>query len=700
MARAKILQTNFTAGELSPKLYGRVDIARYQNGAKKVRDCLPQIYGGVRRRPGTLWVQEVKTSAKRTRLIPFIFNESTAYMLEFGDLYMRVYKNGALVSPGTPGAYSGVATYTPGMLVASGGVNYYCIANTTGNAPPNATYWYAMPAGFYEAPTPYTEAMLSQMDYTQGADTMFLFHETLPIRRLRRFGDNFWTFDNPIEEMPYEEPGSFPAPSMTPGVVGPVGAAINMVSGGPIFAATDVGSYIKINGGLVKLTSFTDNMHMSGVVKHVLTSTTAAQPFSWSLHAPAWSATRGYPRTGTLFEQRLVVGGSPYFPQTIWGSITGIYLDFTMGTADDDAFSFTAASDQINPIQYLASSKTLVAFTSGGEFTITGGLEKPLAPTNAQIRQRSNYGCARVRPVRIRDSEIFIQRAGRKVRSFAYNVANDDWTAPDIAVLSEHVSESGIVDMCWQQEADSIVWLVRADGILVSVTYDKDQDVTAWAIHDGFSQLDENGDPTVFVESVATIPDSDGDQVWMVVKRTVNGATKRYVERLVEDALSDCSKIDTAGVATKNWSGLSHLEAKSVVVVGDGGVIGRYTVTAGAISIARACLDVVIGLDYENRVELLPPEMQTGEGSSTGSAMGTSEITARWHETTGATINGQTQVFRTMPNGVDAPPERFSGTKRIENLGWERGEDAIVITQTEPMPWNLLSVARTLTANN
>lgn len=642
MSRAKVLQTNFTAGEISPKLYGRVDIARYQNGAKKVRDSLPQIYGGVRRRPGSLFVHEVKTSAKLTRLIPFIFNETTAYVLEFGDLYMRVYKNGALI-----------------------------------------------PA--YELVTPFTEAMLFEMDYTQGADTMFLFHETLEIRRLVRVADNNWTLDAPIDNIPFEEPGVYPSATMTPSVAGPVGATVTMIPNVAAFNAGKVGWHIKINGGIVKLLTYVSPTNMTGVIKQELTSTVAAPPDAWSEHAPAWDTLRGYPRTGTLFEQRLVVGGSPYFPQTIWGSITAGYLDFSQGTADDDGFSFTAASDQINPIQYLASSRTLVAFTSGGEFTVTGGLEKPLAPTNAQIRQRSNYGCARVRPVRIRDSEIFIQRAGRKVRSFAYNVTTDDWTAPDIAVLAEHVTETGIIDMCWQQEPDSIVWMVRADGIPISVTYDKDQDVTAWAVHDGFTGI---------VESIATIPDTEGDQIWMVVKRTIGGADVRYIERFNESVLSDCAVVDSDVSPQTVWAGLGHLEGETVVVVGDGGVVGRYVVAGGSITIARACTEVVIGLDYENRVELLDPEMQTQDGSSTGSPMSVSNVITRWHETTGATVNGDKLIFRTMPDAVDAPPVQFSGIKELSQLGWERGEAPTVLAQAEPMPWHLLSVARTLTVNN
>lgn len=259
---------------------GRVDIARYQNGAKKVRDCIPQVYGGLRRRYGSLFVQEVKTSAKRTRLIPFIFNESTAYMLEFGDLYMRVFKDGARI-----------------------------------------------PA--YELVTPYTEAMLFEMDFTQGADTMFLFHESLEIRRLKRLADNNWTIDAPVTEVPFEEPGSNPAATLTINAATPVGASVTATASASVFVLGDVGSSLKVNGGIIKLTSFSSGTLMNGIIKQELTSTVTAPADAWSLHAPAWSASRGYPRTGTLFEQRLVVAGSPYFPQTLWGSITAAYIDFT-----------------------------------------------------------------------------------------------------------------------------------------------------------------------------------------------------------------------------------------------------------------------------------------------------------------------------------------------------------------------------------
>ena len=312
MPRVTTLQTNFTAGEISPKLYGRVDVARYQNGAKKMRDTIPQVYGGAKRRDGSKFVREVKTSAKETRLIPFVYNENTAYMLEFGDLYMRVYKDGAIL--GAP----------------------------------------------YEVVTPFTEAMLFDLDYTQGEDTMFIFQDSLAPRRLRRFGDTSWTLDiAPFTAIPFQEPGTYPAATLTPGVKDPVGGACTLTASAAVFVAGDVGSSIKINSGIVKITGYTSGTVVTGVITQELGSVVASPVNAWSLHAPAWSASLGYPRTGTLYEQRLVVAGSPAFPQTIWGSATAAYLDFTMGVNDDDAFSFTVASDQVNPIQYRSPNSSM-----------------------------------------------------------------------------------------------------------------------------------------------------------------------------------------------------------------------------------------------------------------------------------------------------------------------------------------------------
>jgi hypothetical protein len=728
MPRVTHLQTNFTAGELSPTAHGRVDIARYQNGAEEMRDVIAQVLGGAKRRPGSEFIAFTKNSAVESRLIPFMVSGSSAYMLEFGDFYVRFYKDGE--------------------QVLSGGLPY-------------------------EIASPYTPEQVRELDYTQGADTMFLFHEDMPIYKLVRAGHTSWSLTAAaFIETPFEEPGSYPASTLTATDAGPVGSSTwvaageyagtpganvaiswsaglvtvektghglstgNAVSisgvavtgvalaaynktavitvtdanhftyplsadpgtattagstlaltGSGIFGAGDVGSSIRINGGIVKLTGLVSSSVMAGVVRQELTSTIGARADAWSLHAPAWSASRGYPRTGTLYEQRLVVGGTPTFPQTIWGSAVGAYLSFQLGDADDDAYAFTIASDVSIPIRFLASARVLVALTDGGEVTIQGGNEKPLTSSNVQIKVRTNYGCARVRPVRVRDAEIFVQRAGRKVRSLGYDLASDEWTSPDLSLLAEHLTEPGVAGLCWQQEPLSIVWAHRPDGALLSCTLDADQKVTAWSWHEEF---------TGAVESIASMPVDDGDEVWMIVRR----GTQRYVERLQEGVYADCAVI-ASGPAATVWSGLGHLEGETVTVQADGRYAGQHVVAGGSVTLARAATSVVIGLPFTPKVKLLPPELQTGMGSASGNAMRTSEVTVRFHETTGCEVNGRPIPFRTTGSGsLDEPPPTFTGVKRLSMLGWGRGYSDLEFTQPDPMPFHILSVTRKFTVND
>lgn len=643
MPRISPIQTNFTAGEISPQLLGRVDIAKYQNGAKAMRNVLPQVYGGARRRFGTIFVREVKDSTRATRLVPFILNANTAYIIELGHLYARYYKDNAVL--GAP----------------------------------------------YEVVSPYASTQVFDVDYTHGEDTMFLFHPAVAPQRMVRIADTNWTLGAaPFLQVPFEDPGTYPAATLTPSIKDPVGAAVSLAASAGVFSAGNVGSSVKVNGGIVLITAYTDAQNVSGIIKQELTSVTAAPQDAWSLHAPAWSASRGWPRTGTLYQQRLVAGGSPTFPQTVWGSVTGAYLDFQQGVADDDGFAFKIASDSTNPIRFLAGSTALVVLTSGGEFTITGGLEKPLAPTNAQIKARRNHGCANVRPVRVLDSEFFVQRAGRKLRALGDVDGLDKWGAPDVSLLAEHLTESGIVDMCWQQEPTSIVWLVRADGKLASVTYDADQDVSAWALHDLGGA----------VESVASIPTAQGDQLWLVVRRVINGQTKRYIERMATETLADCSVV-ASGAAATVWGGLAHLEGQQVDVRADGYYAGRYTVTGGQVTLDYAATSVVMGLPFTCTIDMLDPAVQGGGSSPKASAQRTAEVTIQFHETTGAMVNGKRLDFRTTgPDTLDRPPPLFTGVKRVSSLGWRRGASPVTISQEIAMPFYALSVTRRYSFND
>lgn len=724
MPRVTITQTNFTAGEVSPKCYGRIDVARYQNGAQSMPNCIVNIHGGAERRPGSIYVAEVKDSTKRTRLIPFVFSTTQAYVLEFGHLYMRVY-------------------------VQSGG-------QVLSGASP------------YEIVTPYTEAMLDDLDYTQGADTMFLFHREVPIQSLKRLANDYWAlqaaaitvepFDEVGHTFPYDLtllgagvgswgattttftflPGDVgrritylsgtaiitayssgtsinvdvltafpttllpanewrlldsPQTEMTPAFKDPVGAVTALTSPTSSWRAGDVGKFVRINGGLILITQWSNVFSVNGIIKKELTSVTAAPASAWTLESSVWTAANGYPSTGVLYEQRLVVAGSTAYPQTVWGSRSGLFYDFTIGVNDDDAFSFTLPSTgQINPIQRMTSANALMPLTYGGEYTMQGGNDTPLAPTNVKAKSPSVYGCNNVKPLRIGNEVLFVQRAGRKIRSLAFRLETNTYNAPDLTVLAEQITESGITAMTYQQEPGTLLWCVRTDGKMAVLTLDRDEGVTAWTPQETEGSY----------ESVTSIPNTTGDEVWCIAQRLVDNTLVRYVERFDRTRFTDAgiTGLNIGGAAT--WAGLDHLEGRSVAVKADGVYMGLFTVTAGEITLPRDAFIVEIGLPFVNSVTLLRPEVLSGGGSAQGNPQRVHEVSILLMETIGAKINGDDVAFREFGTELlDLPPAEYSGFKRGGMTGWTRStEKPITISQGEPYPFHLLAVVRKLTVND
>lgn len=718
MPRVTFLQTNFTAGELSPRMLGRVDIARYQNGARRIENGIPLVHGGVMRTWGTRFVAPTKFSgSKRVRLIPYIFNRSQAYMLEFGDLYLRVWS-------------------LAGVQLA-------------------------------ELVTPYTEAMIFNIGYVQGADTMFLAHQSLPSYRLRRVTNSEWTLSmTPFVTEPFDETGHKPAVSLTlsdltagtgrtvtasasvwlaadvgreiwygtgvavitavasataatvtirtafgstaipsgawrltgspqvvctPSAKDPVGTTITLTLASAGWRSEDAGKYVRINRGIVQITSIGSATVANGIIKSALDATIGAIANSWTLEGAVWNIANGYPGAVTLHEQRLVFAGSPEYPQAVWMSRIGEYLNFELGTKDDDAMSFTVSSDQINPIEHLGQVRALIALTYGGEFTLSGGVEKAIAPTNIQVKNQSTYGCSRVRPCRIGNELYFMQRAGRKLRSMAYRYDTDAYGAPDTSVLSEHATESGIVDMAYQQEPESVLWLVRDDGVMATVTVDRDQDVIGWA-----RQITDGA-----YESVASVPNATGEEVWFIVRRQVNGQTVRYLERLDTSVLTHSAVTGANPAGQTTWNGLGHLEGKTVDIVADGVVMPSMVVTGGSITIGRPAKAIEIGLPYTTVIETLRPEIAGPGGSSQGNSMRIGEVTLRFLKTIGCLVNGKVIAFRNFgADALDRPLEPYTGDHRMENLGWDRNEASLLIEQRQPLPFHLLCVIQKLTTND
>ena len=743
MARVAAQLTNFTAGELSPRLDGRNDLAKYSAGCATVENMVIYPHGAAARRPGTQYVASVKTPANKTRLIPFEFSTEQTYILEFGNQYIRFYRNnGQIESGGSP----------------------------------------------YEISTPYLTAELFDIKFAQSADVMYLTHPNHQTRKLSRTGHTSWTLAAvEFTNGPYLDTNTT-ATTMTTSAhtVGTgrtlTASAVTGINSGSGFLTTDVGRQIRFRDGYGIITAFTSTTVVTIEILIDMGSTSAST--DWSLGS--FSTTTGFPSCVSFFEQRLVFAASINNPQTVYFSKSGDYenMDANIGgtVADDDAIIYTIASNQVNAIRFLTSARTLIIGTAGGEFVVSGGGDNsPITPTNIMIKKQSNHGAANVDAISVGNATLFLQRAKRKIRELAYNFDVDGYIAPDLTILAEHITEGNVVEMAYQEEPLAIIWCVRGDGQLIALTYQREQEVVAWHRHI-IGGVFGTGDAVV--ESVAVIPTDDSEyELYMIVKRTINGATTRYVEYLHTfnfdqtdntsfnylDSQLDLSKSQTtltAGIsatdttipvasisglsasgkikiggeiisyaaissldltgctrgqnittATSHTSGdtvkevvniiagLDHLEGQTVSILVDGATHPTKVVASNQITLDRFGTDVKVGLSYTSILKTMRIDAGSQDGTSQGKTKRIYEVTARLFETVGVEVgpdlnNMERIPFRTSADPMDQGIPPFTGDKEVEFRGNYDTDGFMMVRQTQPLPLTLLSLYPRLVTND
>ena len=674
MARVAVQLTNFTGGELSPRLDGRNDIAKYNTGCKTLENMIIYPHGSAARRSGTQFVAEVKDSTKKTRLIAFEFSTVQTYILEFGDQYIRFYKdNGQILSGGSA----------------------------------------------YEISSPYLEAELFDIKFAQSADTMYICHPNHQPRKLTRTGHTNWVLTNDvIINGPFMDhnvetttlQASHKVVGATTTVTASSTTGINANQG---FLSTDVGRLLHISSGHLKITSVTSTTVVVGIVIKDLSTVLATTDFALG----SFSDTTGYPSCVTFFEQRLVFAATKAQPQTIFFSRSADYENFDdqyhETVADDDAIVYTIASNQVNAIRFLTATRTLIIGTAGGEFAVDGGgTGQAITPTNILINKQSNHGAANVDGIAVGNATLFLQRAKRKIREPAYNFDVDGYVAPDLTILAEHITESGITQMAYQEEPNSIIWCVRTDGQLLGFTYQREQQVTAWHRHIFGGAF---GSGNAVCESVEVLPtDSSEYQVWVIVKRTINGVTKRYVEYLHNldfDETDDTSfnyldsQLAYNGSATTTISGLDHLEGQTVSVLADGATHPDKVVSSGGITLERSATKVKVGLGYTSLLQTMRIDAGANNGTSQSKTKRIYEITARLYESIGIEIgpdlaNMERIPFRSSANPMDSGVNVFTGDKDIEFRGNYETDGFIFVRQTQPLPLTVLSLYPRLITND
>ena len=659
MARSAPAISAFTSGELSPRLEGRVTLEKYQSGLSDLTNMIVLPHGGTTRRPGTEFVCEVKASSVKNRLIPFQFKSDDTYILVFGEQTMRVIRNAQQVLDSTTRNISAVTKANPGVITS----------NSHGYSNGDEV--------FIQSVVGMTE--LNDRNYKVANATTNTFTLT----------DLFGNAINSTSFTTY-------------------------TSGGTVNKIFEVATpYPETDLPNINFAQSADTMYLVHP-SHAIRTLTRSGHNNWTFTSasitgspsPGLTGTDNFPSTVSFFEQRLVFGNTNNNPQTLWFSKNGAHLNFTVGTNADDALIYTIASNTVDSIRFLSATRVLTVGTSGGEYVVTATNDGPLTPTTTLIRKYSNYGSAKVNAVQVADVTLFLQRGGRKLREFKFvgNVDASGYQAPDMTILAEHITEGGIEAMAFQQEPDSIVWAVRNDGTLLGLTYRREEQVVAWHKHVLGGVF---GSGQAVVESIATLPtDTGNDELYMIVKRTVNSQTKRYVERLktfdfgadTTAAFFVDSGLSYSGSATTSLSGLYHLEGQSLSILANGASHSAKTVSSGGITTDFSVTSAAAGLGFTSSMQTLRLESGSVDGTSQGKPKRIHAVTVRLHETVGIEIGTSSSSveripFRDSSMAMDAAVPLFTGDKEIEFTGgFDEDQDRIYVQQTQALPLTVLAL--------
>lgn len=625
MSAIRRIKTSFAAGELSPELLGRADLRAYENGAARLTNVFILPTGGVRRRPG---LRHLETLPGPARLIAFEFSTEQTYLLVLTDRRLGVWR---------------------------GEVEVASIA------------------------TPWTEAHLPQLGWTQSADTLLVVHPEVPPQRITRTSHIDWS----IAPWTFEaEPYYRFAPNAVTLAASDTTGAVTLTASASVFQTGHAGTTFRIQGKRVTVTAVTG---ATSAIATVIDPLDGTNPTSiWD--EAAFSAVRGWPVSVCFHQDRLVIGGSRDLPNRLWLSRTGNLFNFDLGTGlDDQAIEFALVSDQVNAIRAVFSGRHLQVFTSGAEWMVSGD---PLTPANIQLNRQTRVGSMVERtipPVDVDGATIFVSRSGRSVHEFAYTDVEQAYQAADLAVLARHIVATP-VSMAYDQTR-RLLHLVMADGRMATLTLFRAEQVTAW------TQQQTDG-------AFRAVGEVDG-AVFMVVER--NGAHR--LERFDEALGVDAGMTGAHPTGATTWSGLAHLAGREVLVVADGAPRGRQAVADGAVTTDPPARVVQAGLAYTHVIEPLPPELMTPYGGRTGPVRLVS-VTFRLLETAALAVDlgrGPEAVpFRRLGAlMLDAAPPLFTGDKTIRALGWRRDTTRPLwrIEGDVPLPMTLLSVTTEMRLN-
>ena len=646
------LINDFTAGEVSPLAEHRVDVERQRATCRRLRNFVPRVYGGVFRRPGTEYIGAVRDyegndttntwnpKNSRSRLIPFNFAPDERYVVELGDRSIEVWsaetETTQVVETGEYlfGTGEAIDQYTPYLAAELFDIQFVQVNNFIFFAHPNH-YPHAL-ARYYNFTNNRTEFLFYSMASKQLSEPLegeaFIFNDRLPIEvntsseiTAAITGGNTLTMSVDYFTDPHAD---WVLPSEQ--------------------TNAESGLQFKVTTNLFEVSSITSDTVAAG------TGTNTGATADWSV--TAWNGIFGFPRSVAFHSQRLWFGGNKRYPTTVWGSEVGNFHNFRQGTADSNPVSFVLAADEGAAIQgMVADNAGLTVFTHAETWSISGS-GSPITPSNVQANRQSGNGAAFVQPRLINDAHVYVDRGRQKVRELAYVEENQSWQAADLTIFAEHLVRKGVRQIAYQQNPEPVMWAVTNDDRLLSMSYSRSDAIVAWAEH----PTGTTGAPGVF-ESVCVVygDDYEADQVWVVVKRTINGTAARYVERFDPEwftkleAPSDTNTgltpatnaqamiyVDSAvaqtGASSTSWSGFIHLEGESLSILADGAYVGEKTVSSGSITLDNAASTVVAGLRFDSELQPGRTELLLEDGTGQTRKWLTNRVVFQLWETLGA----------------------------------------------------------------
>lgn len=702
---------NFNAGEFSPLLGGRVSFEKYPNAASRLENFIPTTQGPLIRRGGFRYVHGAKSNAVRPLLIPFEFSVTQAYMLEFGDFYVRFYTWDSLTlargilesSPGVPvevaTPYPASALYnadgTPRLKSVQSGDFLYLVhdAYQTQILERLTVVSFTL-VPFTTQAGPWQSLVTGGATLTASAETgSVTVTSTQPIFAPGHVGGQLYLEAADVSTIPAWEVNKTIAigdrtrsdgkvyEALTAGTTGtnrPVHTEGAVPDGTPgvTWEFRDAGY------GHINVTGYTSPTQISGnvVVRLPKSATTGTARYAFS----EWSNQYGWPAVAAFYLNRLWFARR----QTVWGSVSDAFDDFSpknFGEVTADmAITVRLSSRKINDIQWLSADRELLAGTAGGEFGI-GPLtnNEPIGPSNVRAKLLSEFGSRAIDPVKNAEAVLFSHRSGLTARETFYDFASDGYKSTDATVLAEHITFTGLRQFAFASDPHQIVWAIRTDGALIGFTWNNEQAVRGWHPQ----PVGGNG----VVESIGVMPAAEGDrsELWAVIRRIINGQTVRYVEYMdryyrrgdsqASQFYVDCGLTYT-GAPTTTISGLSHLEGATVSVLVNGAPHPDRVVTAGTITLQLPASTAQIGFGYACRYRSMRLEAGAHDGSAQGKTKRFHSATFRFQDTGGGTYGQLTQgaimdpfQFRTPNDPMDQPAPLFSGDITVK---WPKGYES------------------------